>query len=253
MSSSRFPAGPRPGDRPCGIVGGGRLARHLSHYFRESGIAVRSWTRAEPISPDEALGDVPVVLVLIADDAIAPFIESQPALRSRVLVHCSGSLVTPLAHGMHPLMNFGPDLYGMAVYWAIPFVHDAGGPGIRDLFPSLPNPSFALDPARKPLYHAMADLAGNLTPMLWEQLFLAFETQLGLPREAAMMYLKRVVDVCEGPSPFPRTGPVARGDRRTVLRNLEALGDDPVRAVYEGFVRAVRPDLLDGGGRGPKA
>jgi hypothetical protein len=161
MSSSRFPAGPRPGDRPCGIVGGGRLARHLSHYFRESGIAVRSWTRAEPISPDEALGDVPVVLVLIADDAIAPFIESQPALRSRVLVHCSGSLVTPLAHGMHPLMNFGPDLYGMAVYWAIPFVHDAGGPGIRDLFPALPNPSFARDPAREPLYHAMADRAGR--------------------------------------------------------------------------------------------
>lgn len=253
MTSSRLPLEPgHGGGRSCGIVGGGRLARHLSHYFRESGIDVRTWTRADAIPPNQALGDASVVLVLITDDAIAPFIEAHPALRSRVLAHCSGSLVTPLAHGMHPLMTFGPDLYGMAVYWAIPFVHDAGGPGLRDLFPSLPNPSFGLDPAHKTLYHAMVDLAGNLTPLLWERLFVAFETQLGLPREAAMMYLKRVVDVCEGPSPFPRTGPVARGDRRTVLRNLDALDQDPVRAVYEGFVRAVRPDLLaPDGGRDP--
>ncbi|MGE0551968.1 MAG: DUF2520 domain-containing protein [Gemmatimonadales bacterium] len=232
-------------DRPCGIIGGGRLARHLTHYFRESGIAVRAWTRSDEGEVAAALGPAPVVLVLIADDAIEPFITAHPELSDRVLVHCSGSLVTEKAIGMHPLMTFGPELYGLAVYWAVPFVCDEGGPGFRQLFPTLPNPTFWLDPASKSLYHALTDLAGNLTPLLWEKLFLVFEERLGLPRDAATLYLKRVVDVCEGPSPFPRTGPIARGDRRTVRRNLEALGDDPIRAVYEGFAKAVAPELLD--------
>jgi predicted short-subunit dehydrogenase-like oxidoreductase (DUF2520 family) len=237
--------GPGHSDRPCGIIGGGRLARHLTHYLTESGIAVRGWTRRMAEPPAVVLGDAPVVLVLITDDAIEPFLAEHRELASRLLIHCSGSLVTPLARGMHPLMSFGPDLYGLAVYWAVPFVCDQGGPLFREVFPTLPNPSFALDPARKPLYHALTDLAGNLTPVLWEKLFLTFEQELGIPRQAAILYLKRVVDVCEGPSPFPRTGPIARGDARTVRRNLAALVDDPIRAVYEGFARAVRPGLVD--------
>lgn len=241
--------GPGQPDRPCGIVGGGRLARHFGHYLRESGIAVRAWTRSSGLPLDDALGPAPVVFLLITDDAIEPFVRAHPELRSRFLAHCSGSLVTPLARGMHPLMTFGPDLYGLAVYWAVPFVCDAGGPLFRELFPTLPNPSFALAPDRKPLYHALTDLAGNLTPLLWEKLFLTFERELGLPRDAATLYLRRVMDVCEGPSPFPRTGPIARGDGRTVRRNLAALGGDPIAAVYEGFVRAVAPALLEG--RGP--
>ncbi len=232
-------------DRPCGIVGGGRLATHLGHYLRESGFAVRTWSRRDGGDPGEGLGDAPVVLLLITDDAIEPFVRSHPGLRDRFLVHCSGSLVTPLAHGMHPLMTFGPDLYGLAVYWAVPFVCDAGGPLFRQVFPSLPNPSFFLAAERKPLYHALTDLAGNLTPVLWEKLFLTFERELGLPREAATLYLRRVMDVCEGPSPFPRTGPIARRDGRTVRRNLAALGGDPIAAVYEGFVRAAAPELLE--------
>jgi predicted short-subunit dehydrogenase-like oxidoreductase (DUF2520 family) len=238
--------GPGVSDLPCGIVGAGRLARHLTHYLRESGVPVRSWSRATGGRLADALGEAPVVLVLITDDAIEPFLAAHPGLRSRFLIHCSGSLVTAAAHGMHPLMTFGPELYGLAMYWAVPFVCDAGGPLFREVFPTLPNPSFSLDPARKPLYHALTDLAGNLTPALWERLFLTFERVLGLPRDTATLYFKRVVDVCEGPSPFPRTGPIARGDRRTVLRNLRALGNDPIAAVYRGFVLAAAPELLEG-------
>jgi len=243
--ASFTPVEPSHPERPCGIVGRGRLARHLTHYFRESGLEVRGWSRDQGGDPIEALGPSPVILVLIADDAIEPFITANPALSDRLLVHCSGSLVTPLAAGMHPLMTFGPELYGLAMYWAVPFVCDAGGPGFRQLFPSLPNPTFWLESKSKPLYHALTDLAGNLTPLLWEKLFVTFEQELGLPREAATLYLKRVMDVCEGPSPFPRTGPIARHDGRTVRRNLRALGGDPIRAVYEGFARAVAPELLE--------
>src|SRR5262245_20220383 len=146
---------PSLGTTPLGIVGDGRLARHLHHYFDLLNLPVRCWARSSGGDPVQAMAPCGTVLVLISDAAIAPFIAAWPALATaHRLVHCSGSLVTPLAECAHPLMTFGPDLYDLPVYQQIPFVLDAGRTPFAELLPGLPNRSFTLDEANRPSYHA---------------------------------------------------------------------------------------------------
>ena len=140
---------------PLGIVGSGRVARHFHQYFTLLGLPVCVWSRREGTrSPPDALASCPTVLLLIRDAAIVPFVDAWPALREKHLVHCSGSLVTSVAEGAHPLMTFGPSLYELADYRAIPFVLDVGGTPFSKLFPDLPNPSFTIPAAERPYYHA---------------------------------------------------------------------------------------------------
>ena len=235
-------------DSRYAIVGDGLLARHLRHYFRASGLALAGWSRREQAragrSLAESIGDAGVVLLLINDDAVMPFVEAHAELEGRVLVHCAGALVTDRVIGLHPLMTFGPELLPLDAYRAIPFVGDLGRPQFRELFPGLPNPSYAIAADRKPLYHALASLAGNLTPVLWERFIVVLSRDLGLPREVVAPYFEAVVDRCRGAVPFAATGPIARGDRETIGLHLEALRGEPLRPLYECFVRALRPDLL---------
>ena len=178
-----------------GIVGDGRVARHMAHYFDLAGLPYASWSRREERAASGTVGtslaSCDVVLVLISDAAIEPFIEAHDDLRDKTLVHFSGSLVTPHARGMHPLSSFATDLYDLGTYQAIPFVCDEGAPGFVDVFPDLPNPHYTLAAELKPLYHSMAVLAGNFTTVLWHKLFDTFEERLQMPNEVAKPYLER--------------------------------------------------------------
>jgi len=231
-----------------GIVGDGRLARHLIHYFRESGLEVVTWSRRARretgLTLEEALADAGVVLLLINDDAIVPFANEHRELDGRTLVHCAGALVSPRVIGLHPLMTFGPTLLSLDAYRAVPFLGDEGRPGFRDVFPALPNPSYLMPAEKKALYHALATLAGNLTPVLWERFIVVLADELGLPRDVVAPYFEAVVTRCRGPVPFAATGPIVRGDRDTIALHLQALQSETLRPVYEAFVRVLRPELL---------
>jgi predicted short-subunit dehydrogenase-like oxidoreductase (DUF2520 family) len=233
-----------------GIVGDGRVARHTAHYLDLSGLPYTTWSRREERATSTPVGaslaSCDVVLVLISDAAIEPFIEDHSDLRDKTLVHFSGSLVTPLARGMHPLSSFAADLYDLGTYQAIPFVCDEGAPGFGDVFPELSNPHYTIAGELKPLYHCMAVLAGNFTTVLWNKLFDTFEERLQLPKEVATPYLRQIASNLEHAPTTAQTGPLARNDRQTIHANLEALGTDPYRDVYAAFVRAVAPELLEG-------
>jgi hypothetical protein len=224
---------------PIGIVGDGRVARHFRHYLSLLGRPVRAWSRrASTCSPAEALSGCRTIAILISDGAIVPFVEAWPELRARRLVHFSGSLVTPLAAAAHPLMTFGTDLYDLDTYRTIPFVMDRGGPGIADLFPGLPNPSYALPAAERPFYHALCVLAGNCSTLLWTKFFEELQTRFGIPAAAAHPYLSRLTSNLLADAGTALTGPLARGDTSTIAANLRALEGDPFHAVYAAFVRA---------------
>ena len=176
-----------------GIVGDGRVARHFHHYFNLLGLSVRRWSRRAPgRSPPDALASCQTVLVLIRDEAIVPFIEAWPALREKRVVHFSGSLVTAWAEGAHPLMTFGPALYDLAEYRQIPFVLDVGGTPFSELLPGLPNLSYTIRAADRPLYHAWCAMAGNFSTMLWLKLFDELERHFEMPASAAYPYLARI-------------------------------------------------------------
>src|SRR4051812_35105516 len=91
-----------------GIVGDGRLARHLSHYFRKQGLDLRTWSRRGGGVAAESLGDRDILLLMISDAAIEPWIRDNPWTEGKRLIHFSGALASELATGFHPLMSFGP-------------------------------------------------------------------------------------------------------------------------------------------------
>ena len=221
---------------PLLLVGNGRLARHLGRYLGLEGVPYAMWHRGSSGPFEEVRDRAERVVLLIADDSIEGFLDRYRDGECRIWIHCSGSLSTPLAEGAHPLMAFGPELYDLDTYRRVPFVCERGRRAFAELFPGLDNPSFAVDPEDKALYHALCVLAGNGSTLLWRRAFAGFE-RLGLPREALLPYLERVAANL-AVSDDPLTGPLARGDRRTIERNLDALGGDPYRAVYRTLADA---------------
>jgi 2-dehydropantoate 2-reductase len=226
-----------------GIIGDGRVATHFKHYFTLLDLPVRTWSRraakSDPRQLPEQLQYCDTILVLIQDAAIVPFIQEHPFLKTRTLVHFSGSLTTPLAFGVHPLMSFGPSLYDLVTYRRIPFVCDFGF-RFQEVFPGLENPVFEIKPELKPLYHSLCVMSGNFTVLLWQKMFAELETTFDIPREAAVPYLSRIASNLIEDSRGALTGPLQRRDSETIERNLEALESDPFHRVYRSFVDAYR-------------
>ena len=74
--------------------------------------------------------------------------------------------------------------------------------------------------------------------MLWAKAFDDFEHRLGLPREVLEPYLERTRLNIAVSGRDALTGSLARGDRRTVERDLRALEGDPYHEVYRAFIGA---------------
>jgi predicted short-subunit dehydrogenase-like oxidoreductase (DUF2520 family) len=232
--------------QPIGIVGDGRVARHFAHYFGLKRIPVRQTHRKNQLDYS-VLADCRSILLLVSDPAIEPIARDVQALfPKKPLLHFSGSLVTPLARGVHPLMTFGPELYDPSLYASIAFVGECEEEYFRLLFPELENPYFKIAPEKKALYHSLCVIGGNFTAFLWTKLFEDFKNQLDLPPEAAIPYLKQVAQNLADHPQNPRstwTGPIARQDAAAVGRNLAALEGDAFQPIYQEFVRAFAPEL----------
>lgn len=223
---------------PVGIAGDGRVARHFTHYLTLLGIPTRPWSRRGGAGdPDEAFADCETVLLLLRDDAIEPFARTWPSLRHKRLVHCSGCLHTPAAESVHPLMTFGPELYDLDAYRRIAFVLEAGGRPLDELLPGLPNRSFAIPAEDKPLYHALAVMAGNFSTILWVRLFTELESRWGIPASAATPYLDQITANLRTAYSQALTGPIVRRDVATIDANLAALEGDRFQEIYQAFVR----------------
>jgi 2-dehydropantoate 2-reductase len=224
------------------LIGDGRLARHLRRYFAQLSLNHAIWSRrleAQKLCPklDAVVHSRTRALLAISDRAIEPFVQSHPELGKTVRIHFSGRLASPLAIGAHPLFSFAGTFYERGLYERIPFVIDQGCPPLASLIPGLPNPSFFIEPGRRERYHALCVLAGNFTTLLWRKLFFELDADLGMPREQVLPYLESITRGLGGTG-LPLSGPLSRGDRATLQRNLEALKGDPFEQVYSAFVSA---------------
>jgi predicted short-subunit dehydrogenase-like oxidoreductase (DUF2520 family) len=229
------------------IVGGGRLARHFSHYFQSLEIPHTRWTRDGQCSFNsfelsdaeqrlrETLGKADRVLLLVSDNAIGVLLKQYPFLYEKRLIHCSGALSLPGVAGAHPLMTFTDDLYELETYLSIPFAVEAGH-SFEDLFPGLPNSYFAINVEDKARYHAMCVMAGNFSQVMWKGISERFEQQLDLPAGSLHPYLKRVAgNFIEAPK-AALTGPLIRSDQQTIEKNIQSLDGDPLQDIYRAFV-----------------
>ena len=228
------------------ILGGGRLARHMAHYFSLLDQPWSAWAR-NPESPlnssnipnNEArlrriIAPASHVLLLVSDDAIATLVRQYPFLHSKTLVHCAGAISQPGIAGAHPLMTFGPELYTLEQYEAMPFVVEEGY-DFGALFPALQNPHHTISVEQKALYHAFCVMAGNFPQILWQELTNRLADQFDLPASVLTPYLTQVVkNFCTDPL-SALTGPLARGDNQTIARNQQALSGDQLQGLYRAF------------------
>jgi len=222
------------------IIGKGRLAQHFRHYFSLLQLSFATWTRQEPLAKlQEKQQDASHIYLLINDDAIENFIRVH--LNSHnMLIHCSGSLVTPLAYGVHPLMTFGKELYDLPDYQQIPFIMDHDAPDFPILFPGLPNPHDRLHKSLKAKYHALCVLSCNFSCLLWQKLFSSLEQEFNLPSDFVFPILQQQTKNLLRDASSALTGPLVRNDVRTIEKNLQALENDAFQKVYASVVDSYK-------------
>lgn len=227
---------PKQSEVPYLIIGNGRLAKHISLYFDLSEIPYLNWYRKSSKSLSSLISQSQKILVLINDDEIENFIlQNKKGFEEKTWIHCSGLLSTTLAESAHPLMAFTNELYDLETYKQIPFVTEKGRKSFKELFPELKNTSFEIEPDLKPLYHAWCVMSGNFTTILWQRFFEVFEKQLNIDKKYSFPYLKMIFENLMK-SNSPLTGPLARGDKKVIEKNLLALQDEPFAEIYRSFV-----------------
>ncbi len=244
------------------VVGNGRVAQHMIHYFELVGQPYVHWFRNNK-SPNqtesrsrlarfkhklsqqfqtkhselrEVIQNIDKVLILIPDDQIERFIDSNPILSHKTCIHFSGSLHSNLAVGCHPLMTFGSELYELKAYQSIPFVIDEGV-NFSELLPLFRNPVYKIKAEHKAIYHAYCVMAGNFSQMLWQSI----NTQLpgiGLPSEIMSQYLMQNTANFVANPQNAATGPLVRGDYQTIQKHLLALDKHPLAVIYETFLES---------------
>jgi len=196
--------------RSIRIVGRGRVG---------NAFAARLAQRGHQVADD---GDL--VLLCVPDSAIAD-VASEIATGPWV-AHTSGA--TPLAalaphvtrFGLHPLQSIvagrGPEQLDGA-WAAVTGETDDAVSRARWLADALGLKPFRIDDGMRALYHAGAAIASNYLVTLHHAASDLFQ-RAGAPPEALLPLMQRVID-----NGFELTGPIARGDWRTVEAHLEAI------------------------------
>lgn len=232
---------------PCNylVIGNGRLAKHICYYFDLLRIPYQQWFRQSPISLDSIIAPSTHVLLIISDSAIDSFIEQHSALLgTKNIVHFSGCHVSARAWSAHPLMTFPETLYTSEFYPTIPFIIEQEGPTFTELLPGLPNPHGAISQNNKAYYHSLCVMANNFTTILWQKLFGDFETKFSLPAVIAMPMLQKTAANLTQDYTTALTGPLKRGDTRTLEKNILALksANDPFEHIFTAFSQLYNAD-----------
>lgn len=236
-------------DSKIAIIGGGKVARHFSHYFKLLQIPYELWTRSKDpnyLRLPELIKTKDSILILINDSAIESFIlEHHKILQGKTLIHFSGQLVTPFAYGAHPLMTFSQEYYDLATYQKIPFILNRGSPSLKELLPGLNNPYFFINQEQRAFYHSLCVMSGNFTILLWQKFFHDLKEKLQLPEEVIYPYLNQIFINLNTSPHDALTGPLQRGDKKTITANLNALSNDPYQKIYQAFVELYNPSELE--------
>ncbi len=229
------------------LIGRGRLATHFAAYFEIKNIPFLQWSRVD--SPDDLKKFSLLskrIFLAISDDAIEPFITTHQ-LPPEKTVHFSGALSTPLAYQLHPLMTFSKEPYEKETYESMAFVSATSAfpnhsPTLSELIPELSNKHYFIPEGREAFYHALCVLSGNGTTLLWQAAIEHFQKTLGLPAEAVWPYLEQIIFNLQKNPATALTGPWARDDRKTILKNERALQSTALGSLYQSFQGVFHED-----------
>jgi predicted short-subunit dehydrogenase-like oxidoreductase (DUF2520 family) len=263
------------------IIGAGRVGKTLGRLVREAGYEVgdvicrsRGSARraarfigAGRAQPFDGARLLPVDLLLIStpddqiDQAVSLLQSNGDELKGAVVLHTSGALsseaLSPLADwrmsagSCHPLQTFAVPARALALvrrsYFCIEG-HPRAVRAARRLVRSIGARHFEVPTNMKPLYHAAAVLAsGGVVSLL--SVSLEALAHCGLDEKQSRKILLPLVEgtvenVREVGPVRALTGPVQRGDRKTIERNMEALAriDERWLQIYRSL---ASPDDRD--------
>lgn len=223
------------------IIGSGRVARHLGHYLHLQNINFESWDRSQdPHALARKVAKASHVLLAISDSALESFYRQRLAGHDVTVVHFSGALHFDDMISAHPLMTFGPELYDLQFYQKIHFT--LTGTSLLDkALPGLKNPFSILPAEKKSLYHAYCVAGGNFVSLLMGEMLKGL-SDLNIPPQAGAVYLEKVFTNTMNNPQSALTGPLVRKDATTVQKNLHALEGNPLKPIYEAFLKTYWPE-----------
>ena len=225
------------------LIGSGRVARHLGHYFNLLNISYASWDRAQdPHALARKVSAATHILLAISDSALESFYRQRLAGHDdKVIVHFSGAHSFDGMIAAHPLMTFGPELYELSTYQKIYFTL-TGAENLAEALPGLENKFSVIFSAEKARYHALCVLGGNFVTLLIAKMLEGF-AEMRIPPAAAQLYLETVLKNTLAEPDAALTGPLVRKDVSTVNANLLSLKNDPYHEIYQAFLKTHWPDF----------
>jgi len=257
------------------IVGAGRLGRALGHLLRDHGwriCAVVTRSMATARTAVRAIGDgtpfdqptrrvltADVVLIATPDDAIRPVAVKLATMgreewRGKVVLHTSGALDRKelvalekwgaATGSLHPLQTFSPKVKPQleGVFFAIEG-HPAALKEARKIARELGGIPVRLRSGAKAAYHAAGALASGHVLGMMEAAVRVFMSLGFTRRQATSALLPLTRQTLEnyarlGPA-ASWTGPVARGDYKTVAKHVQVMKQQPKEfgAAYAAIAR----------------
>lgn len=223
------------------VIGDGRVARHMQHYFGLLGLSYSQWSRRAGAreSLSSLLAQATHVLVLIRDDAIVEWVNAHHHLNPEAMwIHASAVVQSELALFAHPLQSFSKTLYELDTYQRIPFFIDERAPAWENFLPGFPNIHYRLPETKRALYHAYLVLANNVTTCLWQHVFRQMQQQFDVEPESLHLFLETTLNNLKNSWETALTGPIDRHDYNTCALDVAALSDDAYQPVLEGVIQA---------------
>lgn len=224
------------------IIGPGRAGGALSAALRRAG-----WSVDGPLGHDHDPATVTSgarVVVLAVPDRDVAETAATLAPGPAVVAHVAGSLGLDVLRphervaSVHPLVSLPDASLGaerlVGAWFAV-----AGDPVASEVVAALGGRAVEVADEDRTTYHAAAAVAANhLVALLGQVERLA--RSVGVPLEAYLDLARGALDnVAEVGPAVALTGPVARGDRDTVVRHLTALPQDE-RAAYALLAEAAQ-------------
>lgn len=233
-------ASPLAPETTIAVIGAGRLGGVLARALRTAGFVVLG-----PLRRDDAMPSADIALLCVPDAAI-PAVAFVARPHVRLVGHVSGATaLDDVDFSLHPLQTFTgtetPDVFdgiGAAIAGRTP----AALAVADQLARALGADPFPVDDAHRASYHAAASFASNFVLTVLdaaEQLASA----AGVDRSHLAPLVRRTVDNWEAEGAATAlTGPVARGDARTVERQLHAIEEAAphLTPLFEELVTAIR-------------
>ncbi|NJI59407.1 DUF2520 domain-containing protein [Microbacterium oxydans] len=237
QTSSSLPPGPT-----IAIVGAGRLGRVLARSLRTAGLDVLG-----PLRRDQSMPTVDIALLCVPDSAI-PAVAFVARPHVRLVGHVSGA--TPLDDvdfSLHPLQTFTgaetPDVFH-GIGAAVAGRTDDARAVAEQLAHALGARPFTVEDEHRAGYHAAASFASNFVLTVLdaaEQLASAAGIPEAEARELLAPLVRRSVENwADAGAQEALTGPIARGDAKTVARQRSAAAELDLQELFDALAAATR-------------